>query len=90
MILKRSTVDCLRSRLKKSNRIYFFGQIIFRMKMVRGIADLFSNRYLPDGQGLCIRPAESLESLRLSYAGKRTQWTVVCCTAEGDTETSPP
>lgn len=22
--------------------------------------------------------------------GKRTQWTVVCCTAEGDTETSPP
>lgn len=28
--------------------------------MVRGIADLFSNRYLPDGQGLCIRPAESL------------------------------
>ena len=36
--------------------------------MVRGIADLFSNRYLPDGQGLCIRPAESLESLRsVSY-----------------------
>ena len=32
MILKRSTVDCLRSRLKKSNRIYFFGQITFRMK----------------------------------------------------------